>query len=403
MKKLNFKWIFIIIFFIISCQQEQIGQYPIDEIAPQKVANPVVQNLKGKAIITYNLPEDDDLLYVKALYKLPNGKEKEVIASSFINSIIITGFAKSTKSVVQLISVDRSQNESEPVIVEVEPLDSPIFDIHESLKVQAAFGGMKLSWKNPVKEDIVISVISLNEYNEYETLETFYTTVAEGDDAVRGLEPKEREFGIFIRDIYSNYTDTLFTTLTPWEEQELNKKLFIEKPKCNLFPYSSWAPKTTSVLWDGITTSNNNASLLAFSLAPVGIDLFVTLDFGVTAKLSRFKYWQRDGFYFNLNNPRLFEIWGTNDPGVVNASACDWDGWEFLVACESWKPSGPDVVSEDKLTSEDLARARAGEEFEFPLDIPPVRYVRFRQKVNWSGGTTGMQICELTWWGQVIK
>src|SRR5690554_443058 len=111
-----------------SCKEENIGQYPIDNIPPQKISNPVVMNKKGGATIKYDLPLDEDLLYVKAVYKLPNGEQKETLAPDFVNTLSIKVFARSAKTNVQLMSVDRSKNESEPVVVEIVPLDSPISD-----------------------------------------------------------------------------------------------------------------------------------------------------------------------------------------------------------------------------------------------------------------------------------
>ncbi len=242
--------------FLTSCEEEYIGQYPVDNIPPQKVSNPVVTNLKGGATIKYDLPGDKDLLYVKALYTLPNGEQKEKLASAFVNELTIKGFAKSAKTTVRLITIDRSQNESAPVEVEIEPLSSPIFDIYESLSVVAAFGGIKLTWDNPEKESVVIGILYKNEENSFVSIENFYTSVDKGIGAIRGLKSEETEFGIFIRDIYSNYTDTLYMTLTPWHESELDKKLWRGMTLCPSFTLSQWGGPITK-LWDGQTIVDN--------------------------------------------------------------------------------------------------------------------------------------------------
>src|SRR3546814_1111972 len=38
-----------------------------------------------------------------------------------------------------------------------------------------------------------------------------------------------------------------------------------------------------------------------------------TFDMGVTAKLSRLTWFMRPGFFYSLHNPRIVEIWGTNE------------------------------------------------------------------------------------------
>ena len=65
----------LIIFFLISCQEEYIGQYPVDSTIPGKVTNvEVIEQFSGGVTIRYNIPNDDDLLYVKASYKLDDGR-----------------------------------------------------------------------------------------------------------------------------------------------------------------------------------------------------------------------------------------------------------------------------------------------------------------------------------------
>jgi hypothetical protein len=403
MKKLNIIWTIILIVFMISCEEEQVGQYPIDKIAPQKVSNPVVENFKGGATITYDLPEEKDLLYIKAVFTLPSGKEKEGKASAFANSITINGFSKSAKAQVQLISVDKSRNESDPVIVEVEPLDSPIFDVYANLNVIASFGGLKLTWENPDKEDIVIGVLNKNEENGYEQVETIYTSVASGNGSVRGLEARETEFGIYVRDIYDNYTDTLFLTLTPWEETMLDKSLWRAMTLCSTFTLSQYGSTNMAVLWDGVTTNISSSSTMYYINNTKNSDkIYFTFDLGVNAKLSRFKFWGRTSWYFNLHHPKEIEIWGTNDAMVANGDPCGWTGWELLTSCVSTKPSGDDVLSNANLTSEDLALAAAGEEFEFPLEVPITRFIRFRTVRTWTDSKS-VFLGELTFWGSVVQ
>lgn len=385
--------------FLTSCKEDVIGQYPVDSTPPQKISNPIVTNIKGGAIIKYDLPKDKDLLFVKAIYKLPNGTQKETLASAFVNELTVKGFARSTKTNVQLIAVDRSQNESDPVTVEIEPFDSPIFDIYESLSVKAGFGGIKLNWENTTNEEIVVGVLYKNEENSFVPLENFYSSIDLGDVAVRGVESEETEFGIYIRDIFNNYTDTLVLKLTPWEESELDKLLWKAMPLCPSFTVSHFG-RAMPVLWDGITITNAPAVYYVNTASDRRI--FFTIDLGVSTKLSRFKFWGRDFWYFNLHHPKEIEIWGTNDPVVADGDACSWDGWELLLSATSVKPSGPDPIGFDDLTTEDLALAHAGEEFEFPLEAPIVRYVRFRIVRSWTDSNS-VFMAEVTFWGQIIE
>ncbi len=117
--------------------------------------------------------------------------------------------------------------------------------------------------------------------------------------------------------------------------------------------------------------------------------------FGCDCKISRFKFWSRQDWVFQLHSPKHFQIWGTNDPA---ATAVDnWDGWFLMLDQEAYRPSG--LPPGQPPTSEDIAYAAAGEEYEFDIELPPVRYIRFRCNETWSG-STGLNLTEIAFWGQ---
>ncbi|HMM17326.1 MAG TPA: DUF4959 domain-containing protein, partial [Petrimonas sp.] len=83
MKK-TFTYILLFILIVFSsCKEELIGQYPIENIPPQKVTNTAVKNIEGGALITYNISDEDDVLYVKANYKLDDGTPMEIKSSIY--------------------------------------------------------------------------------------------------------------------------------------------------------------------------------------------------------------------------------------------------------------------------------------------------------------------------------
>lgn len=67
-----------IIVLLVGCHGEIIDWLPPkDSIAPGTVSNVQVENLPGAARITYDLPDDEDLLAVEAVYTI-NGKSGKV-------------------------------------------------------------------------------------------------------------------------------------------------------------------------------------------------------------------------------------------------------------------------------------------------------------------------------------
>lgn len=92
-----------------SCEKDAVGQTPTDNIAPGKVTNVQIQSIPGGARITYDLPTDPDLLYVKAIW-IVNGVEKNNTASLNSRTLDVKGFGSTDPQTVRLYSVDRSQN-----------------------------------------------------------------------------------------------------------------------------------------------------------------------------------------------------------------------------------------------------------------------------------------------------
>lgn len=391
--------IFTGIIWFNSCKEESIGQFPIDNVAPKPVKNVIVENLAGGVKFTYEIPDEEDLLYVQAVYNLPNGTQNTVKTSVFSNSLTIKGFGKSQKSNVQLMAVDRSKNESDAINVEIKPLDSPIYSIWESLVLQESFGGFKVFWENPLKEDIVVDVLKKNvNTGELGYVENFYSSVASAREAVRGLDSTKAMFYVVVRDPYGNHTDTLVAELKPLFEQEIPKSGFVQQKLSSRFKVHSYGGANMDRLWDGITNVATNCYYIQTGNT---IMPYYTFDMGVTAKLSRLRWWQRVDFLFALHNPKEFEFYGTNDPLLAaDAETQGWEtnpGWIKMISCISHKPSGDDNTT---VTTEDQAYAYNGEEFEFPLEAPSVRFLRFKVLRTWSG-SSGVHVGEFTFWGQI--
>lgn len=375
---------------VISCSEDYIGQYPVDKIPPNSVKNPVVNNFAGGSEITYELPSDDDLLYVKAIYKLSNGQQAEERASFFLRSMKLKGFGKSQKATVKLIAVDRSENESQPLSVEIEPQDSPIYAILSSLKVFSSWGGLKLTWGNPQAENIVVGVITKNDKKEVSALDNFYTAEKNAAKTVRGMDTVQVTVGAFVRDRFGNYTDTIFSIQKPLFEKLLDNTKFKPLPLSPKYTLNSFGP-TMSKLWDNAILPDNNVYYIA---AGGPANPYFTMDLGVRAKISRFTFWSRQAWIFQLHSPKHFEIWGTADASATTVD--NWTGWYRMMDQEAYRPSG--LPAGALPTADDKAYAAAGEEYEFDIANTPVRYIRFRCTETW-GGSTGLNLAELKFWG----
>lgn len=88
-----------------------------------------------------------------------------------------------------------------------------------------------------------------------------------------------------------------------------------------------------------------------------------------------------------------WEIYGCADKPAGDGS---WDGWTLLRKCESIKPSG---LPNGQQTTEDIEHATKGEELEFDINLPPVRYIRIKALKSFDG-TNMVHIAEVAFYGQ---
>lgn len=187
--------------------------------------------------------------------------------------------------------------------------------------------------------------------------------------------------------------DTFYTIfeskqIPQYSELDKNKFKKVVLPTDNTTIYAANNPM--ECLWD------NNNSTFYYTGRDTGIPTWFTFDLGQTAKLGRVRYNQRTSpasIEWGGSNARHFEIWGIADTPPVDGS---WDDWTKLMDVVSEKPSGLPL---GQVTDEDRALMIAGEEFEFPADTPPIRYIRIKVNSTW-GNVQMFHIAELTFWGQ---
>jgi hypothetical protein len=367
---------------IAACKEEMIEPGK-GHGAPGTVSNIAVENLPGAARITYVLPDNVDLLYVKALFTV-NGKEREVKSSLFNNFLVVDGFGNTNQYEVKLYAVNRSEEASQPVMVTVKPLEPPVITIARSITTQADFGGMSLKFTNLTEAEVSIHVLTIDSTGDWAPVDILYTKRKEGTFAVRGFEAKEKTFGIYVKDRWDNHSDTLSVKLIPLFEAELLRSNFKELRLAS-------DAKLIDAAWNfSLLFDDKFADICYHTAVGSGMPQWFTIDMTNIATLSRFKMWQRQGNIYNHGNVKRFEIWGSNNPGD------DWASWTKLGTFEGIRPSG--LPTGATPTNEDIAYAAAGEEFVFPPGMTPVRYLRFKTLESWSGGNF-VHILELRFWG----
>lgn len=373
-------------FIAFACNKEPVGQQPIDNVPPGPISDVKVENIPGGAILIYSLPQDEDLIYVKAVYSLKDGVQSEVKSSMYTDTLKIAGFGDTQEHQVSLIAVDRSRNESVPVTTTITPLEPPVTTIGATMSLVEDFGGVHAYWDNPDRAEVSVVILKEDNNKEYVPIQTIYNTMANGEGAQRGMDTIPANFGVYVQDRWENRSETKYFTLTPYYETKFDRLKFKEIDLPGDQP-SAWGWVMTNI-WDGIVGDQGFHTANGSGVWPQSI----TIDLGVTGKISRLIEWQRQGTWiYTHGNVAKFELWGQ----VTLDATGSWANWTKLMDCVSIKPSGLPL---GQVTAEDAAWAAAGEEFiGSPLN-PAVRYVRIKVTESWSNGDF-FHISELAFYG----
>jgi hypothetical protein len=388
--------VFAAVLFGACSEENLLRPYgPNDGLAPGTVTVDGYTKIPGGVSIRYKAPADEDLMYIKAEYTLDTGRKMEVRASVYSDTLLIEGFADTETKEIALTAVDRFENAGETSKFEVVPGEPSYKKALETIETQATFGGISILMNNEDRGELVIDVLTQDSIGEWYSAYTEYTARNEVRFAVRGFDTIPREFRITVRDPWFNAAEALSCTVKPLFERQMELGRFKKFPLPTDTSVDEWG-LSMDQLWSGQVAwgSYNMCHSNNFDSFPV----WFTFDMGVKAKLSRYLYWQRlqEEYLYQHNNVKTWELWGHPDTPPLDGS---WNGWIKLIECESIKPSGRPVGS---ISAEDIEYAAKGEEFEFPLDVPPVRYIRFKALSTFTG-QKAIHIQQLWFFGQEVE
>ena len=382
---------------ILGCTEDKHEPNGSDDIPPGKVVINSIINRPGGAVIKFTPPTDLDLLYVKGKYFNEKDEKKEVIVSSYIDSLNINGFGLAGEYEVQVTALDLGNNESAPVTAEISPLEAPIHAILESIQGVEDFGGINISYENPTRASVSLNMSIENENGDVVFKESFYTSQSNSSYSFRGYDPILTVFVIYVEDRWGNQTERRKFEVTPLEDVFLDKQLFsiVSMPGDESFSEYGFS---ANQIWDGSWSNQWNCGHTNFLSLPHQL----SIDLGQDVKLNRFKLYQRGGSeLYKHGNPREFRIYGREN--LDNLPIYDprkpGDGWIFLGEFESFKPSGLPPGSN---TEEDYLFQDNGEDFVFSLEARKknIRYIRFVNDRSWNNQMVTV-IGELSFWGGV--
>ena len=391
MKKLLF--LTILIFAINSCSKQDDG----DTTPPSVLTVDSVTPTNGGGIISYTLPNDDDILYVRAEYTNSNGVDVSRASSSYNNSIEIDGLNQTTALTITLYVVDENYNQSAPIYVELVPLESFIYLVQESIEVNTDLGGFRITWEN-IQSKTVYVFVHINNGIE-EEIRILSSNNSSESIAVRGLPSEEITISTRIEDFDENST-TLEEkgTLTPLFEQVIDKSTWTLVASQSV-DGNAWEGASVNFWDDVIDTTNNNSDNSYFMIwrdlngGSLNWPLDLVIDLNKNVKVTRFTVWQRaywyNGpsdipYYYQEENMKSFTMYASNDAQV----------WEELGQFDIGDPRD----SEGNIPQSALDSAANGHEFELDEVSESFRYLKFTVTSNY-GSEAYVNGSEITMYG----
>ncbi|MFA5848965.1 MAG: DUF4959 domain-containing protein [Bacteroidales bacterium] len=397
--KLSILFITIIAIVSFGCKKSDIIRpYGSDKTIPKQVLNLSQEGIYGGAIIRYDLPDDKNLSYVKAVYTLSNGKTSEVKASFYTDSLILQGFGETGSYPVKVYSVSTSEVMSEPLTINVQPLTPANQAVIDQLTVIPTYGGIKVDVNNPTKAQLAVSIMK-KVSGIWQLVKVEYVKLANYSFYIRGQESIESTYGFIAKDRWENSSEMREVTLTPILEIQCDATKFkaYTLPTDNILYHTSFG--VMSALWDNVFEATNRKGL--FVTRPgEGMDedgaLWITFDLGLTYKLNRYVWRPRVAAneQYKAGDPKRWEIYGSNAP---NPNGSFDSSWTLMGLFENMPPSG-EVVA----TAEDRAYAIKGIDYMFPESLPPFRYIRIKFLEN-HGGSNIYTMEETYWYGSIAN
>jgi hypothetical protein len=351
----------------------------------------------GGGIISYQLPDDSDILFVRAEYTNSLGVDVYRVSSSHNNSIEIDGLNQNTAITVRLFVVDENENISQSVEVEFIPLPSFIFLVQESITITPDLGGVKLEWENAAEKTVYVHLHIVSGGDE--EIRILSSNSLTESIFVRGLESVEMTFLTKVEDFDGNITDLEEkATLTPLFEEMIDKSTWTLMSQLSVNG-NAWEGETTAFWDDVVDTAETNSDNSYFIIwrdqngGTLNWPLDIVINLNKNVRVHRFKVWQRafwyNGptgvpYYYQEENMRSFDLYASNN-------SIDWT---LLGQFDIGDPS-----DENGNIPQDFIDAAAnGHDFDLEGVSEKFRYLKFSITSNY-GSDTYVHGSEITLWG----
>lgn len=382
---------------VCSCSEKRLEPVTGSLGKPGVITEVNMKAVAGGVVVSYRIPEAEDILGVKGVYTLADGKTYEASASFYENKLEILGFNDMEMHKAKLYAVNRAQELSDPVEISFTPLESSLSKAIKTMDIVKDFGGAQFNWRNEDKSPFTLEFLAQDSIGRMQAMKIITSESDTARQTLRGFAPEPRLFATIIRDYWGNASDTIYPKegkLTPLFEEKLDKRNLKIMKLSNDASFTNWEGSDTYLIDDNYDTFGHSAN----SSVPAPF----TIDLGCLAKVSRVVIYQRNGVgnatagYYMWGNPKKIQIYGCVDKPSGKG---DWSDWTKIMESAIIKPSGSPVHTN---TDEDIAAAQSGHEFVLELTQAPLRYIRVNILSTWEG-TSYTHPAEVSVYGEVLE
>lgn len=432
---------------LLSCGEKYLGveQVGIETTKPEKLTVDQVIPKSGALEIHFTLPSGNpNIDQVVATYLNKRGQKVEFKVSRYSDVILVEGFVGTDEATVELTCVDVGGHQSDVTLVKAAPLASPAELAMQAMKVEPAFGGVKVSWENKDAQALAIHVLTEDVLQVgtisfvEDPLKTIYNRDSVNTFAyVRQYPSAEQRFGFVISDKWGNRTDTLVQTLTPYKEEEIdynrvkavsffNPTYFAGSRDYGIYGVNAatgiqndanahgtaYAPQT---LFNSSTTGNQYYGYkFVKNLADpnpanreIVNDVFLTFDLNMDVRLSRYLLFPRTGsaYTYGRSSPKRIRIYGTDDSNKDRWAKFP-EGWVLI-----GEYVGPEPAVAGSLTQEEIEWFNSKQEYSISEDnVNPdanptavIRYMRLHLMDSYNRNEAFYTINEFKMFGDIQK
>lgn len=387
-----------------SCKEEnRFASHVTDGTPPGKITITSNKALFGGARFFYDLPADEDLLQVEAVYTSKSGKSYTFSASYFVDSLDVYGFGSTDPHEVKLYAVDRSGNKSEPVTVSVTPLEPAFSRVASSIQIKSGFSSFFLDWTNELEQNVNVYVdYAFTMNGQARELTTVFSSNRATDRRFINdlfLTPQEQvRVRIRVEDSFGNITDPIDKgSLSLYEDIEIPKSNWVlPNPNDSIggvpMVFGDGLEGRNAKVIDGIIDRGDNLNFMHTASrgrtgrnADGNMPWNFIIDMGAHYELSRIVTVQRhSGGLANISRGQYYR---SENVGIYNMYAWDDDtnGWVFISQHKIIDPVG---LSE-------LEYVQTGEEgdeaYMYPDDpqyTKPTRWFRYEAFKGFTGNYT---------------